>query len=263
MADLLELDAEIVQPYLAELIGWLATLIAPEPNRILDLGSGPGTGTFALARRFQHAHITAVDISPHMLHRVQQQAATQGVADRVRTVRASLDDTVPASPDGQAYDLMWAAHSLHHLADPGHTLALAFDQLRPGGLLAVTEMDGFPRLLPTDVGLARPALEARLRAATDQESAHEWTDHLEAAGFTIAERHTVELNITAEQAGPALNRYAHGYLATLRGHAEGLLAADDLTVLDTLLDDADPAAVARRDDLALRSVRTTWIARRP
>ncbi|EYT81278.1 methyltransferase type 12, partial [Streptomyces sp. Tu 6176] len=176
LLELLELDGEVLAPYFSELTGLLAEVADPAPARILDLGSGPGTGSLALARRFPTAHVTAVDISPRMLHRLRERAAAQGAADRVSTVEADIDESWTGIGQGGPYDLVWAAAFLHHVADPAHTFARAFEQLTPGGLIAVTEMDFFPRFLPEEAGATRAGLEARLHAATDTRPPHDWTD---------------------------------------------------------------------------------------
>ncbi|MFD9749055.1 class I SAM-dependent methyltransferase [[Kitasatospora] papulosa] len=258
-AQLLELDAEVLASYLAELTGLLADLTDPAPARILDLGSGPGTGSLALARQFPTAQVTAVDLSPQMLHRLRKQAVVRGVADRISTVEANIDG--PWAEIGP-YDLIWAASFLHHVADPARTLAQTFEQLRPGGLLAVTEMDLFPLYLPEDTGVGWPGLEARLHAATNTRPNHEWTDQLKNAGFTV-EKRPFEIRLDHAQAGPSVNAYAQGFLAKLRSHATDLLDADDLAALDVLLDETQPNSIARRGDLRVHTTRTTWIARRP
>lgn len=263
LAKLLELDGEVLASHLSELTGLLAGLSGPAPARILDLGSGPGAGSFALARRFPAAHVTAVDISPQMLHRLRERASAHGFADRISTVEANIDGPWTELSEGGPYDLIWAAAFLHHVADPARTLARAFGQLRPGGLIAVTEMDFFPRYLPEDPGIGRPGLEARLHAATNTRPPHEWTEQLGAAGFTLEERRPFEIRLDRAQAGPSLNAYAQGALAKLRSHATDVLAADDLAALDALLDATRPYGVAHRDDLRVRTTRTTWIARRP
>ncbi|MFE5718761.1 class I SAM-dependent methyltransferase [Streptomyces erythrochromogenes] len=263
LAQLLELDGAVLAPYFSELTGRLAELADPSPARILDLGSGPGTGSFALARRFPAAHLTAVDISAQMLHRLRTQASAHGIADRISTVEANVDESWAALSEDGPYDLIWAAAFMHHVADPARTFARAFEQLHPGGLIAVTEMDFFPRYLPEDTGVGRPGLEARLHAATNTQPPHEWTDHLRDAGFTLEERRPFDIRLDATQAGPSLNAYAQASLAKLRSHATGVLDADDLAALDVLLDEEQPHSVARRDDLSVRTTRTTWIARRP
>ncbi|MFB6560301.1 class I SAM-dependent methyltransferase [Streptomyces sp. NPDC056400] len=263
LAKLLELDGEVLASYFSELTGRLAELADPSPARILDLGSGPGTGSCALARRFPAAHVTAVDISAQMLHCLSKQAFAHGVADRISTVEANVEESWAEIGAGGPYDLIWAAAFMHHVADPARTFAQAFEQLHPGGLIAVTEMDFFPLYLPEDTGVGRPGLEARLHAATNTEPPHEWTDHLRNAGFTLQERRPLDIRLDATQAGPSLNAYAQGSLAKLRFHATEVLDADDLTALDVLLDEEQPHSVARRDDLSVRTTRTTWIARRP
>lgn len=158
---------------------------------------------------------------------------------------------------------MWAAAFLHHLNDASRVLAEAFGRLRPGGLLVVTEMDFFPRFLPEDPGIGQPGLEARLHAATNTQPPHEWSGHLTRAGFTLETRRPFGIDLTYAQAGPELNRYAQVCLAKLRFHADDALPAEDLAALDALLDGTRAASIARRDDLSVRTTRTTWIARRP
>ncbi|MFF3013632.1 class I SAM-dependent methyltransferase [Streptomyces sp. NPDC057939] len=263
MAELLELDAEVLTPYLTELTGWISDVADTVPTRIADLGSGPGTGALALADRFPGAVVTALDIAPGSLRRLRHQAAVRGVSDRVRTVEANLDEAWPLPTHGEPYDLMWAAAFLHHLRDPARTLAQARGQLRPGAVLVVTEMDFFPRFLPEDAGVGRPGLEARLHAVTNPNPPHEWSRTLTDAGFTVEARRPFDIDLTAAQAGPALNRYAEVCLAKLRFHGAGSLEADDRAALDALLDDAHPYGIAGRGDLGVRTTRTTWIARRP
>jgi hypothetical protein len=41
------------------------------------------------------------------------------------------------------------------------------------------------------------------------------------------------------------------------------MSSDDLATLDTLVDSDGPDGVLRRDDLAVRTTRTAWAARRP
>ncbi|MFD9702503.1 class I SAM-dependent methyltransferase [Lentzea sp. NPDC059081] len=259
MAELLELDAQVLQSYLAELVDWLGDLSDGAPARIVDLGSGTGTGTLALAQRFPRAHVTAVDLSPQMLHRLTEKASALGLAGRVRGLRADLDQGWPRTGTS---DLVWAASSLHHMADPGRVLAGAFDHLRPGGLLAVTEMSFFPRFLPDDIGVGRPGLEARVHAALDSGPSVDWSPHLERAGFRLEAARPFAIDLRGSLP-PATARYAQVCLRKLRSHLGREFAADDLAALDAVLDDDSPHSVLRRTDLTVRTVRTTWAARRP
>ncbi|NDZ80414.1 methyltransferase domain-containing protein [Streptomyces sp. SID10853] len=259
MAELLELDAAVLHTYTAELTGWLAGFTDRAPTRILDIGSGPGTGSFALARRFPGATVTAVDHSPQMLHRLTRRAAAQGLSDRIGTRQADLDREWPRTGP---CDLIWAAAFLHHLGEPGKGLARAFAGLRPGGLLAVTEMDFFPRFLPDDAGAGRPGLEARLHAATDTRPPADWSGHLAAAGFRPVATRPFAIALAAPLP-PETNRYAQVCLRKLRSHAGALLSADDLAALDTVIGSGGPLGVLQRQDLTVRTTRTTWVVRKP
>jgi SAM-dependent methyltransferase len=267
MIELLDLDAEVLHAYLADVTDWVYDLAADLPCRlILDLGSGTGTGALALAQRFQGADVVAVDVSAEMLERLKAKAGMLGVADRIRTVQADLD---AAWPGIDTMDLVWASASLHHMADPDRLLADVFDAIRPGGILVVVELDSFPRFLPDDVGIGRPGLEARCHAAVDACLAEEmpqlgsdWGPRLSGAGFDIeAVRHfAIEL---APPLPSSARRYAQVSLQRLRSGLDGQASADDLATLDALMDSVGPNSVLRRDDLSVRAARTAWVARRP
>jgi ubiquinone/menaquinone biosynthesis C-methylase UbiE len=267
MAELLDLDAEVMHAYLSEVTAWIRRLAAdPPPGRILDLGSGTGTGAFALLERFEAADVIALDVSAEMLHRLSRQARTLGVADRIRTVQADLDTAWPAI---DAVDLVWASRSLHHMADPDRVLAGVFATLRPGGLLVVAEIASFPRFLPDDLGLGRPGLEARCHAVLAERQAAElphlgsdWGPRLSLAGFTVEAERPFVIDLSSPLPA-ASGRYAQVSLRRLRSGLDGRLSADDLAVLDTLVDSEGPDGVRQRGDLTVRAARTVWAARRP
>lgn len=288
LAELLDLDAEVLHDYLAGVVGWVRSHTAGHPpRRIADIGAGTGAGTFELLAQFDGATVAAVDQSAEMLHRLAEKAAARGVAGRVRTVQADLDEAWPPAaglggpaggsggpaggsggPDG-GLDLVWAANSLHHLADPDRSLGEIRAALRPGGLLAVVELESFPRFLPADLGVGEPGLEERCHAAMTRRRAvdmphigDDWGATLSRAGFEVREtrRFTIDLRPPLP---PAAGRYA---LASLRRTREGLaddLAAADLATLDALLDEHGPHSVLRRTDLTVRAERNAWIAAKP
>jgi SAM-dependent methyltransferase len=260
MAELLDLDAEVLHTYLSDVTAWLEELAGDQPpHRILDLGSGTGTGTFALLERFGEADATALDISPQMLHHLRNKACALGVDERVHAVQADLDAAWPAL---DTVDLVWAASSLHHMTDPDHILAEVFNALRPGGLLAISEMDFFPRFLPDEVGLGRPGLEARIHAALSRGPADDVSAHLSRAGFTLEAKRPFVIDLRRPLPA-ATGRYAQVSLRRLRAHLDGLMNADDLATLDTLIDSDGSDGVLQRDDLAVRTTRTLWVAKRP
>ncbi|MGW7481337.1 class I SAM-dependent methyltransferase [Nonomuraea muscovyensis] len=252
--------AEVLGPYLDEVIGWCGRHAPDAPRTVADVGAGTGTGSLALARRFPAAEVVAIDRSALMLDRVRAAAHGQGLADRLRVVRADLDD---AWPRIGAVDVAWAASLLHEVAVPRRLLRDLHAALNPGGLLVVVEMDDLPRFLPGDIGLGRPGLESRCHEAVARAgwNTHpDWRPHLERAGFEIAAQRVFTIEV--DPAPPVAGRYAHAYLSRIRSALGGQLAADDLHTLDRLLADDGPDALVRRRDLAVRGSRTAWVARR-
>lgn len=263
-AEILDLDAEVLAEHIAAITKWLP--LKSGPRQIVDLASGTGAGTFALLERFPEAHVTAVDASPGHLQRLREKACARGVGEHVRTVLADLDDAT--WPDLGTPDLVWASASMHHMADPDHALRTVRDLLAPDGLFAVVELAGLPRFLPENAPADRPGLEDRVHAATDRFDAEhvphrgaDWGPMLNAAGFAVAGELTVAIDIDGCR-NAAIGRYALGALQRIRGAAAAELAAEDLTALDRLLDTGSPHSILRRDDLAVRTERTVWAARR-
>ncbi|EHK85761.1 methyltransferase type 11 [Rhodococcus pyridinivorans AK37] len=130
MAEVLDLDAAMNRPYFESLLDRVAGQLEREPRTVVDIGAGTGTGTLALARRFPHAQLVALDRSAGMLERLRKTAAYNGFGDRIRTVEADLDAGLPAVG---AIDLAWAALSLHHIEDPDATLRQLAEAMAPGG----------------------------------------------------------------------------------------------------------------------------------
>ncbi len=267
MAELLDLDGEVLRDYLAGVTGWIAASTAGRSvHRILDVGAGTGTGTFALLERWPEAEVVALDVSRFMLDHLTGRAAGRGAAERVSTVQADLDTRWPVLSQ---VDLVWASSSLHHMADPDNALAEIRGVLRPAGLLAVTEMTSFPRFLPDDVGRGTPGLEARCHAALAHARAEQvphqgsdWGSRLARAGFVLDVERTFDVHLDAPLAA-AGRRYAELSLRQMRTGLVGLITPDDEAVLDALLDHDRPDSVLRRDDLTVRATRFAWLAHRP
>ncbi|WP_431910621.1 class I SAM-dependent methyltransferase [Amycolatopsis thermoflava] len=263
-AEILELDAEALAEHTTGIIRWLP--MHGSPRQIVDLAAGTGAGTFALLGQFPEAHVTAVDTSPGHLRRLSEKACARGVDGHVRTVLADLDEA--SWPDLGTPDLVWASGSVHHLADPGRALRAVHDLLAPGGLFVVVEMAGLPRFLPGTAPAERPGLEDRVHAAGDRLHARhlphrgaDWGPELTAAGFVVEGELALDVNI--EGAGnPVVGQYALRALQRVRGAVAAELDSADLAALDRLLDVDGPHSLLRRDDLAVRTRRSVWAARR-
>ncbi|GLZ00373.1 class I SAM-dependent methyltransferase [Actinoplanes sp. NBRC 103695] len=257
-AELLDLDAEVLSDYHATVFAWVGAT-APDRPHVLDLGAGTGIGSLSLARALPGATVTALDVDEEMLGHLRHKAEAAGLADRIRTVRADLDQPWPDL--GGPADLIWASASMHHMADPGAALSRAYAALRPGGVLAVTELDAFPLFLPaTDPHsvLERRAHEA-MAAMRDEAGLHmheDWAARLKAAGFDPVEER--RFDIALEPPLPAAGgRYAQLSLERMsHGLAERLSPADVASLA------AVAAAVPQRDDLVVRAKRMVYLARR-
>ncbi|SCF46771.1 Methyltransferase domain-containing protein [Micromonospora matsumotoense] len=256
LIELLDLDAEVLHEYFRDVIGWVGREAAERPH-VVDLGAGSGTGSLALARELPDSTITAVDLSPEMLAHLRGRADAAGLGDRIRTVEADLDQPWP---DLGPVEVIWAAASMHHMADPATAVASACGALRPGGLLVIAELDSFPHFL---TGTADEEVERRghAEAAKRRHEAglhmHEnWGERMRQAGFTsVTERH---FDIDLRPPLPAATtRYAHASLSRMRHGLEERLSARDLAALEQVV-----AGLATRADLSVRTGRTVWLARR-
>lgn len=263
LAEILDLDAKVFAPALRAVHEDIDRAADSPVRSIVDIGAGTGTGTFGLLRHFTQARAVAVDSSADMLAHLGRQAERLGVADRVSTRQADLDVAVPVIGP---VDLVWAAASLHHLAEPDRTLPEIAATLRLGGLLVVAELDGFPRFVPdsTPGGAAEArahALMAADRAVDMPTMGSDWGTQLEEAGLVVELSRPILVDL-APPLPPAVGRYAAATLARVRGAVADRLTTVERQAFDALLD-GGPDDVRRRPDLRVRAQRWLWITRRP
>lgn len=267
MADLLEIEGEAHSPYTRQAF---EELKHRSPQRILDIGSGPGVAACALAAVFPQAEVTAVDGSPELLARAAQRAERLGV--RLRTQVAEFSEGLTGL---EPAELVWSGQVVHHVGDQQGALNQLAGLLSPGGVLAIVE-GGLPtRLLPRDLGFGRPALLARLDVALADRfsqmraelpgtvtAVEDWPAMLRAAGLNEVRGKTFLVDHPAPLAeGP--RQWVRRSLERYRAMLGGRMDADDVTTLDRLLDPTDPAGVDRRADLFLLTAKTVYFGRRP
>lgn len=77
-----------------------ALAIRPEPQRILDIGTGSGILAITCVLERPHAAVTATDISPAALAVAQKNAQQLGTTERIRFVASDLF----AALDGERFD---------------------------------------------------------------------------------------------------------------------------------------------------------------
>jgi trans-aconitate 2-methyltransferase len=132
------------------------------PDRVVDVGCGPGSLTRSLADRWPDATVTGVDSSADMIAAAEPLA----IPGRLEFVRADLRDWRPAAP----VDLVVANAVLQWV--PGH-LGLIADLagwLAPGGALAFQVPDNFDQPSHTIIRDLRqsPTWRDRLGADADR-----------------------------------------------------------------------------------------------
>ncbi|UCR88167.1 class I SAM-dependent methyltransferase [Mycetocola spongiae] len=266
LATLLDRDARVLSEFLTEVTTWFREVTGAQPRpRIADIGAGTGSGTVALARAFPGSRVTAIDRTPDMLTRVRDRARDTDVAAAVDTLLADVNAGWPLA---EPIDAAWASASLHEMTDPGRVLSEIRAGLRPGGVLAVIEMNEPPRFLPRELGLGEPGFEDRLRLAAARArrgpNAHpDWTDLLAEAGLDQVATRVFNITVPGGPENPAVAELAELYFAQIAGGARPGLSAEDAAVLDLLLAPEGPHALSNRTDLEFRGPRTAWVVRRP
>jgi len=117
-------------------------LIAAAAPRILDVGSGTGSSTIALARAYPRATVVGVDMDEASVSEALQAAKESGVDDRVEFVRADAAATGVEGP----FDLITIFEALHDMAHPVAVLEHLRPLLADGASIVVGDervADGF------------------------------------------------------------------------------------------------------------------------
>ena len=119
---------------------------------ILDVGSGPGTITVDLARRVRPGRVIGIDSSPEIVARAAGLAASEGVAN----VEFRVGDAYALEFDDATFDVVHAHQVLQHLGRPVDALRDFRRVLKPGGIVAVRDVDyGGVIWNPPSAGLTR------------------------------------------------------------------------------------------------------------
>ena len=114
--------------------------------KIADIGCGTGASTITLARSLE-ADITAVDFLPEFLEELARRAETAGVSRKITTLAASMDHL---SFEPASLDAIWSEGAIYNIGfENGVRTWRRF--LRPGGILAVSELTWLSRERPAEL----------------------------------------------------------------------------------------------------------------
>ena len=103
----------------------------------LDVGCGGGDVTLDLAHRVApHGRAVGIDIDETKLALARHEAQQQGV----RNLEYRLCDTSDLVAASE-FDVVHVRYLLTHLRDPADAIARFYQQLRPGGIVAVEDID--------------------------------------------------------------------------------------------------------------------------
>jgi len=103
--------------------------------KMADIGCGTGASTRLLARELD-AHIIAIDFLPEFLDILQRKAEEDGLAQKIETVAASMEQLRLAD---DSLDAIWAEGAIYNI---GFVRGISEWKrfLKPGGVLAVSEL---------------------------------------------------------------------------------------------------------------------------
>jgi ubiquinone/menaquinone biosynthesis C-methylase UbiE len=115
--------------------GYLLPSLRPGLD-ILDVGCGPGTITLDLAARVAPGRVLGLDVSADPLDEARAAAGRAGVDVEFRT-----GDVYALDLPDDSFDVVHAHQVLQHLTDPVAALREMARVCRPGGLIAVRDVD--------------------------------------------------------------------------------------------------------------------------
>jgi len=119
---------------------------------VLDVGCGPGSITRGLAERVAPGQVVGIDLSADTLASASQDAAARGVTN-LKYDEASVYQL--PYPDA-SFDVAYAHQVFQHLREPAKALREVLRVLKPGGLVAVRDVDwGTAAYWPADPWLDR------------------------------------------------------------------------------------------------------------
>jgi SAM-dependent methyltransferase len=125
--------------FAAMLHAYLDRLPLASARSVLDLGCGTGVAALAVAGRPEFAgRVVGIDLSPHMVAAARRLAHDQDLADRIIF---QIGDCLQLEEVDAACDVVIAHTLMSHVPAPEAVLAEATRVVRPGGIVAIFDID--------------------------------------------------------------------------------------------------------------------------
>jgi ubiquinone/menaquinone biosynthesis C-methylase UbiE len=123
------------------IVGWLAERSAGGGGRVLDIGSGTGTYSVALAE--EGFRVVGLDFSPGMLRQARRKAGRAGLSGaRLSFERADFNRGLPFADD--TFDDALCVCALHCVDDVRAFMTEVRRVLKPGGVFLLVMLSGDP-----------------------------------------------------------------------------------------------------------------------
>ncbi|HKD74624.1 MAG TPA: methyltransferase domain-containing protein, partial [Ktedonobacterales bacterium] len=186
-----DIDKELERLRVQTVLGWqkesraLTWFGLQDGMSVLELGSGPGYVTEELLRLLPGSVITCLEIDPLMIS-IAEKHLQDKRADRVRLVPGSIME-IPL-PDNY-YDFALARFLYQHLPDPVGAAREVLRVLKPGGKLAIHDVDGGmggvtePDASPESMEIYKRASELQEKKGGNQKIGRRLIRILREAGF--------------------------------------------------------------------------------
>jgi ubiquinone/menaquinone biosynthesis C-methylase UbiE len=117
-----------------------------KPLKIADIGCGTGAQTLTLAKHI-NGRITAVDLFPEFLDKLDERASGIGLKDRIYTLKSSMEE-LPFGPE--EFDIIWSEGAIYIIGFE-HGVKKWKNFIKPGGYLAVSEITWITTSRPSEI----------------------------------------------------------------------------------------------------------------
>ncbi len=147
----------------------LETIGRIRPDRLIDIGCGPGAFLSLVEEAFPMIQLNALDLSEEMIYETKERLSDTAIA--------TVGDSENMPLDREQYQVVTCNMSIHHDPHPQNALNEMYRILKPGGYLLLNDMDCiapiravanwlFPRLPGGDVKMyCREEIEVMVRNA--------------------------------------------------------------------------------------------------